>query len=159
VEQGQAENAERREQRRRRAWQLKQQGWRQHDIAVTFGVNESSVSRWMDRAQENNGDGLLHHEPSGRPSRLTDAQLAQVPDLLAQGPEAFGFQAKRWTARLITELIHRQFGIEYNSKHVANIARQTGWLPHRWTRKPREHPVVPPGTGRIRESLQDSCST
>ena len=41
-----------REVRRRRAWELKQQGWKQRDIAVALGVTEGAVSQWLKRARE-----------------------------------------------------------------------------------------------------------
>ncbi|HEY4383360.1 MAG TPA: helix-turn-helix domain-containing protein, partial [Ktedonobacteraceae bacterium] len=34
-----------REERRKRAWDLKKQGWKQKDIAETLGVSQGAVSR------------------------------------------------------------------------------------------------------------------
>jgi predicted transcriptional regulator len=45
-----------REGRRRRAWELKQQGWKQQDIAAALGVTPGAVSQcvsqWLKRARE-----------------------------------------------------------------------------------------------------------
>jgi predicted transcriptional regulator len=38
-----------REARRYRAWELKQQGWKQKDIAQALGVSEAAVSQWLKR--------------------------------------------------------------------------------------------------------------
>jgi predicted transcriptional regulator len=40
-----------REGRRRRAWELKEAGWKQQDIAVALGVSGGAVSQWLTRAR------------------------------------------------------------------------------------------------------------
>src|SRR5215218_1719590 len=47
-----------REGRRLRAWELKQQGWNQKEIANALGVTEGAVSQWMKRAREGGTEGL-----------------------------------------------------------------------------------------------------
>jgi predicted transcriptional regulator len=41
-----------REGRRLRAWELKQQGWSQQEIANALGVSKGAVSQWMKRGRE-----------------------------------------------------------------------------------------------------------
>ena len=41
-----------REGRRLRAWELKQEGWKQRDIARALGVSKGAVSQWMKRANQ-----------------------------------------------------------------------------------------------------------
>ena len=38
-----------REDRRLRAWGLKQRGWKQRDIATALGVTQGVVSQWLSR--------------------------------------------------------------------------------------------------------------
>ena|SRR5215467_2034670 len=45
-----APRADRREPRRKRAWELKQRGWTQHDIAAALGASARAVSQWLTRA-------------------------------------------------------------------------------------------------------------
>jgi predicted transcriptional regulator len=40
------------ESRRLQAWQLKQQGWPQRQMAEALGISEAAVSQWMKRARE-----------------------------------------------------------------------------------------------------------
>jgi DNA-directed RNA polymerase specialized sigma24 family protein len=49
-----------REGRRLRAFELKQQGWKQTEIADALGVSEGAVSQWMKRAREEGGQALRH---------------------------------------------------------------------------------------------------
>ena len=48
-----------REGRRRRAWELKQQGWKQQDIAAALGVTPGAVSQWLTRARQQDVEALL----------------------------------------------------------------------------------------------------
>jgi transposase len=41
-----------REGRRLRAWELKQEGWSQQQIAQALGVSKGAVSQWMKRGRE-----------------------------------------------------------------------------------------------------------
>src|SRR5215831_3863373 len=80
-----------REWRRLRAWELKQQGWRQRAIARALGVTEGAVSRSVSRGRQGGSAALRHRPPPGPSSRLTLEQVTELPVLLARGAEAFGF--------------------------------------------------------------------
>jgi transposase len=116
-----------REWRRLRAWELKQQGWRQRDIATALGVTEGAVSQWMSRGRQGGVADLRHRPPPGPASRLTSEQLAELPLLLARGAEAFGFRGQVWTARRVTEVIRREFGVHYHINHCRQPAASC-WL-------------------------------
>src|SRR5215472_10485464 len=47
-----------REGRRRRAWELKQQGWKQQDIAAALGVTAGAVSQLLRRVREQGVEAL-----------------------------------------------------------------------------------------------------
>jgi transposase len=124
-----------REWRRLRAWDLKQAGWQQCEIAAALGVTEGAVSQWVSRGRSGGVAALRHRPPPGPSSRLTPEQLAQLPELLARGAEAFGFRGDIWTARRVTEVIRRQFGVQYHFNHVGNLLRQAGWSPQKPLRR------------------------
>jgi transposase len=119
-----------REGRRLRGWELHQQGWTQQQIAAALGVTQSTVSRWLSCAHSHGLDALRRHKASGRPPRLSAAQLAQLPSLLNQGAEAFGFRGAVWTRARVADVIKRSFGVSY---HVAHISRLMGRI--RWSRQ------------------------
>jgi transposase len=124
-----------REWRRRRAWHLKQEGWKQCEIAAALGVTEGVVSQWVSRGRSGGVAALRHRPPPGPTPRLTQEQIAQLPALLARGAEAFGFRGDVWTARRVTELIRRRFGVQYHFNHVGNLLRQAGWRPQKPLRR------------------------
>lgn len=125
---GAPSKADWREERRKRAWALKQQGWPQKDIAAALGVSAGAVSQWLKRAREAGGvAGLARRPPPGMTPRLSHEQRAQIPLLLARGAEAHGFRGDVWTARRVAELIWRTFGVRYHRDHVSRLLRQLGW--------------------------------
>jgi transposase len=123
----QQEPSDWREGRRLRAWELKQQDWSQQAIADALGVTPGAVSQWMRRAREGGVEALRRRVAPGSPPKLTTEQRAQLPLLLAQGAEAFGFGGDVWTAKRVTTLIRREFGIRYHPNHVGNLLRAAGW--------------------------------
>ena len=102
---GAPKKADWREERRKRAWQLKAEGWQQKDITIAFGVSEGAVSRWIKRGREGGEEALKAHPPKGVSPRLTAEQKAQIPALLAKGAEAYGFRGDVWTASRVAEVI------------------------------------------------------
>src|SRR5260221_13203604 len=117
-----------REERRKRAWALKQEGWPQKDIAAAWGVSEGAVSQWLRRAREGGGGGALtRRPPPGMTPRLSAEQRAQLPALLARGAPADGVAGEEWTADRVAGVIERTFGVHYHRDHVSGILRARGW--------------------------------
>jgi len=113
--------------RRKRAWELHQQGWWQKDIAAALGVSRAAVCQWIKCAREQGMEGLRSRPHPGAPAKLTAEQRAQIPSLLAQGAEAHGFRGDVWTARRVAAVIERAFGVRYHPVHVGRLLRQAGW--------------------------------
>jgi len=124
---GAPKKADWREERRKRAWKLKEDGWSQQDIAAALGVSEGAVSQWIKRGREGGMEALQAHPPKGVSPRLTAEQKAQIPELLAKGAEAYGFRGDVWTASRVAEVIKRTFGVRYHRDHVGKVMREAGW--------------------------------
>src|SRR6266851_8968730 len=102
---GAPRKADWREERRKRAWKLKEQGWQQKDIATALGVSEGAVSQWLKRGRELGVEALNAHPPTEVTPRLSAEQKAQLPELLAKGAEAYGFRGDVWTASRVAQVI------------------------------------------------------
>jgi transposase len=127
-----------REVRRRRAWDLKQRGWKQCDIAVALGVTEGAVSQWLKQAREQGEASLAARKASGRPPQLTAAQRQQIPALLAKGAEAYGFRGNLWTRRRVAVVLQREFGVNHSLQHVGTLLRRCGWSRQKPIRRARQ---------------------
>ena len=124
---GAPKRADWREERRKRAWALKQAGWQQKDIAVALGVSTSAVSQWCTRAREQGVEALAHRPPPGVAPRLSVEQRAQLPALLARGAPTYGFTGDVWTTKRVAQVIERTFGVRYHPDHVSRLLRACGW--------------------------------
>lgn len=124
-----------REGRRLRAWELKQQGWNQREIASALGVSEGAVSQWMKRGREGGVEGLRKRTSPGAPPRLSEEQRTQLPKLLARGAETYGFRGEVWTCERVAEVILKEFGVSYHPAHVSRLVREVGLSLQKPTRR------------------------
>lgn len=118
-----------REWRRLRAWELKQQGWLQCDIAEALDVSKGAVSQWIATAEVSGVEGLRSHTSPGHPAKLTASQKCQIPDFLWHGAEAYGFRGEVWTCSRVAQVIEWEFGIRYHRNHVSRLLKDLGWTP------------------------------
>ncbi len=126
------------EARRLQAWRLKQRGWSQRQIAEALGVSEGAVSQWMRRARNSGPEALRHRPPPGARRRLTAEQLARLPTLLHQGPEAYGFRGDVWTRSRIAVVIRLAFGVSYHPAHISRVCQAMRWSPQKPARRARQ---------------------
>jgi transposase len=116
-----------REWRRLRAWELHLQGWTGKAIAAALGASEAAVSTWLKRARAGGVEALKRHSPPGAVPKLTAAQRAQLPALLAKGAEWYDFLGNIWTTKRVAAVIKREFGVRYHPAPVSRLVRQVGW--------------------------------
>jgi transposase len=113
-----------REARRLRAWELKQKGWKQRDIAEALGVSDGAVSQWLKRARKKGRNGLRSQRGGGPKRRLTDAQWDRLTKLLANGAQHFGFEDDHWTYVRVAKLIRQEFDVSYTPTHAGRILKE-----------------------------------
>ena len=109
--------------RRIRAWELRQEGWKQRDIAKALGVTEGAVSQWFKRANDGGVEALLSRKALGPPPKLTSEQRDQLPEILQSPPKSYGFDADSWTCKQVAAVIEQKFGVCYHPSHVSRLMR------------------------------------
>lgn len=125
-----------REGRRLRAWELKEEGLSQRQIADVLGVTEGAVSQWMKRGREGGVEGLKRRVACGASPRLTADQRAELAELLATyDAEDFGFTGEVWNCGRVAKLIRRRFGVSYHPAHVSRILRRLRVSPQKPVRR------------------------
>src|SRR5208337_68156 len=115
--------------RRLRAWELKQQGWTQQDIAYALGASKGAVSHWIHTAEDFGANGLRSHSSPGHPAKLTPSQKWQIPEFLWHGAEAYGFRGDVWTCARVAQVIEEEFGVRYHKDHVGRLLQELHWTP------------------------------
>jgi transposase len=115
-----------REARRFRALALKEQGWKQAEIAKELGVTPGAVSQWLKRAREGGREALQTRKGGGPKPRLREDQIKRLPALLAEGPQTYGFRGNLWTRSRIIAVIHQVYGVQFSPGHIGRIMRKGG---------------------------------
>lgn len=113
--------------RRLQAWRLAQEGWTGRAIARALDVTPGAVSQWLKRARAGGPAALRHRLPPGATPKLTAEQRAQLPTLLAYGPEAYGFRGDVWTTQRVAAMIAQEFHVTYHPAHMSRLLRAIGW--------------------------------
>jgi transposase len=113
--------------RRMEAARLLRQGRGQSEVARAVGVHRQSVSRWARELGESGMRGLRKAARTGRPAKLSPAQLRDLDRALRRGPEAFGYASGLWTAARVRDLIEERTGVRYHPDHVWRILHKLGW--------------------------------
>jgi transposase len=127
------------EARRLRAAELFATGVRQAEVARQLGVSRQSVNRWHARFKQAGVQALASRGPTGYSARLSNQDLERLTALLLEGAAAHGFTGELWTVARITQLISREFGVDYHSSHVWWLLRhRLGWSPQRPVRQAKE---------------------
>jgi transposase len=116
-----------REARRLQAWELKQKGWKQKDVAEALGVSKGAVSQWFKKANSAGVEALRKRKGGGPKPRLSAEQVNQLPALLSQGAEHFGFRGEVWTRARVAAVIKQTFGVAYSRTHVGWLLDKIGW--------------------------------
>src|ERR1700738_1628221 len=90
------------ERRRRQAVAVVHSGESPEVVARVYGVNRSSVYRWLKRAQR--ADGLAAKPHAGPAPRLSPQQHRELENLLQQGAQAHGWHNRLWTCARVAQL-------------------------------------------------------
>jgi transposase len=120
----------RREQVRRQAAAMFEQGASPVQVARELRVSTKSAYQWRRRWRAGGGAALASKGPGGSECRLSEAQLARLRAELEHGPAAHGWdQDQRWTLARVAALIGRLFHIRYTLRGVSYLLHRIGYTP------------------------------
>lgn len=127
-----------RETRRLKAMQLLKSGKNQTQVAAELGVSPAAVSQWV-KAARLGGKAALEAKPiSGRPTKLSNAQLQRLARMLSEGPSKHGFPTELWTLQRVAVLVQRKFGVTYDQSGIWHVLRRLNWTQQKPERQARE---------------------
>jgi transposase len=95
-------------------------------VVAKFGVSRTTASRWHRALTAKGLESLRKGKATGRPSRLTPGQKAQIADMFDQGALALGFPDNRWTPTLLARVIEERFSVHYSLDYVARLLAKLG---------------------------------
>jgi transposase len=102
-------------------------------VAELFGEDRRTVQRWIRTFEKRGLEGLREGERPGRPTALSERQLAAVSRDLRRAPSDFGLQSNLWDGRLLSEHLRRHYGVKLGIRQCQRLFRRLGFR----LRKPR----------------------
>jgi transposase len=127
------------EARRLRAAELFAQGRLVAEVAAAVGVTNESARRWRARWAQGGVQALRRRRASGRPPKLSDAQVQQVEQALCAGATANGFDNDLWTLGRVAQVAERITGVRLTPASVWRLLHwRLGWSVQRPERTAKE---------------------
>jgi transposase len=118
----------RREQVRLSAAELIEAGASDREVARRFRVSRMSVNRWRRALAAGGRAALASRGAGGAKCKLSALQLRELATLLDAGPAAWGWDEDQcWTLARITEVVRRQFGVDYTLAGMDLLLHRIGW--------------------------------
>jgi transposase len=99
------------------------QGVSAREAAAWLGDAVRTVELWVHRFQEKGLEGLHEVRRLGRPSRLSQEQIAQVQTVLSSIPAEAGLAAEAWDSNTLSSYL-RSLGVRLKPRQCRNLLRQ-----------------------------------
>jgi transposase len=109
------------------------QGMTCPQVSRLLGDAPRSVEYWVRRFEERGLAGLSEGQRSGRPRRLSEAQLQAVDQALRQTPRNLGLTGTLWDGKTLSAWIKQRFQVHLQVRQCQRLFRQRGFR----LRKPR----------------------
>jgi len=103
---------------------LHKAGTSQKVIGEMVNLSQQRVSEIIKAEKENLP---TNRKPPGYRRRLSAEQLTELPKLLEQGAEFYGFTGEYWTHGRVKQIIEEEFKVIYEKKQVGRILDLINW--------------------------------
>ena len=113
--------------RRVRAGRMLQRGLTPAEVAARVGVARQTVYTWKQTLDEGGIDALRERRRTGPQSKLDEAALSCLREILLESPTAHGFGTELWTLKRVQQVIQRLFGVGYSEVHIWRLLGQMGF--------------------------------
>ncbi len=113
------------------------QGQHISDIAEALGEHTRTIERWRKRFNEQGVAGLLDNTSPGRPSRLSDKNMARLKQDIQSSPRAFGLDADQWRGKQLCAHLADHYQVELSLRQCQRLLKKlnSDTQPH-----PKENP-------------------
>lgn len=98
-----------------------------HEVARIFNVPQRTVFDWLAWFRAEGWNGLNEKRRSGRPRKLSGAQIKWVYDCITLGhPQQFNFEFCLWTLKMLRDLIRSRLKVELSTSSLSRLLRKLG---------------------------------
>src|ERR1700690_391540 len=130
--------------------------------ATTFGVDRTTLHRWLARYDQEGQTGLQRRPVSGRPRKLNNFTAKSLKRIVLAPATKFGFESGLWTVGRLHAVLVDRFDVEVSEDTVWRRLHEAGLT---WQTPERQYFEADPETRRrwqeetipkIRETLENT---
>jgi transposase len=96
-------------------------------VAQAYGVDRTTLYRWVRRHDESGEQGLQRKTGSGRPRLLAQFDACALIDVLVEPASEFGFETDLWTVNRVRQVVHERYGVSVSARTIWRRLRETGF--------------------------------
>lgn len=100
-------------------------GMKKSVISKKLGMNRKTVYNWSVKLEQSK-DWNDRKQP-GSKSKLTKEQKEKLKKIIDSGPRSYGYDTDLWTLKRISEVIWKEFDVEYNTTHIWRVLKNPGY--------------------------------
>ena len=96
-------------------------GMSRAEAAKVGGMDRQTLRDWAHRFNAEGPEGLTDRPRAGRPRQLTDAQMAELAEIVETGPDPVRDGVIRWRRIDLKRVIEERFGVVYSERAVSDL--------------------------------------
>jgi len=98
-------------------------GW----INALFGLNPTTLERWIHLVNKGGSQALLTKHRAGRPPGLSADVQRQLKKDLEESPQKFGLPRASWDGPTLVVYLKKRFGVEMEVRQAQNWMHRLGY--------------------------------
>lgn len=95
-------------------------------VAVAYGVDRRTVSRWVTKYSDYGGAALTRKVGSGRPRKLDELTVDELSSIVLKGAIRYGFETELWTVSRLRRVIQDEFHLQLSKNTIWRRLRDAG---------------------------------
>ena len=116
-------------------------GASREDAARLAGMDRQSLRDWVHRFNAEGIEGLRDRPHTGRPSRLSEGQMAAIRALVLRGPDIEKDGLSSWTAKDLCRIVAKRYKVSYSENGMLKLLKN---LDLSWQKTRPVHPKSDP---------------
>ena len=96
-------------------------------VAKAYQTHRSTVHRWVERYENENGEkGLIRKPVSGRPRKLESLDELGLNSIVLRAASDFGYETDFWTCGRLLQVVSKEYEIEISKWTIWRRLREAG---------------------------------